>query len=78
MKKLTDKKLKRVEIFYDFEGAWYRIDVESEDGRTETISRTQIEAFLRLEKVFKDLGEVQKLRDSLVTIFGNAPLVQKP
>jgi len=71
-------KLKRVNIRYkDWEvrqNEWDYITVEFTDGRIVDIQREQIEAFKRMESVIRDFQEIERVRDSLVKIFGNAPI----
>lgn len=63
--------LREVTIGYGYDSnEWESITVEYSDGRTVRIGREQIDAFKRMHKVVKDLQDVERLRDELVSIFG--------
>jgi accessory colonization factor AcfC len=65
------KLLKSVDIEYNTSGVWEYINVRYADGDTVQVYRQQVEAFESLSKVLLDLKEVKRLRDELVSIFGD-------
>ncbi len=79
VKKIQRAKLNRVEIRYSYDNnEWANIRVEFESGECVQVEREQVEAFLRIGKVYQDLVAAQALRDNLLKIFGVAPIVPPP
>ncbi|MCJ7631095.1 hypothetical protein MUP77_01645 [Candidatus Bathyarchaeota archaeon] len=77
VKKVQQEKLRQVTIYYDglYENEWQTIRTEFQNGQEVTILRDQVEAFLRVGKVYQDLIKAQALRDDLLKIFGSTPPV---
>ncbi len=79
VKKIQQGKLNRVEIIYDYDNnEWSRIRVDFQTGESVNIEREQVEAFLRIGKVYQDLVATQALRDNLLKIFGVSQFVPPP
>lgn len=84
LKKVKQEKVVRVQVNYDdYESdEWTSINVIYRNGETVHVERLEIEAFLRVGKIYEDLQQVQKLRDDLVKIFGTTgqfvPVDSKP
>ena len=73
-KKVQQEKLKQITIYYDYDdNEWNTIRTEFHNGQVVTIQRDQVEAFLRVGKVYQDLQKAQTLRDDLQKIFGSSP-----
>jgi len=77
VKKVQQEKLKQVTIYYDglYANEWQTIVTEFQNCQTVTVQRDQVEAFLRVGKVYQDLQKAQALRDDLQKIFGSSPTV---
>ncbi len=79
MKRIRKEKLEHVEIYYSKESdEWESIRVRFRDGFTVEVNRSQIEAFLKVKKVVEDLQRVEKLRDTLIHIFGSTTQLAPP
>jgi len=79
VKKIQQEKLRQVEIYYGYDdNEWASITVVFQNNQQVTIQREQIEAFLRIGKVYQDLQTVQALRDDLLKIFGSSQSVPPP
>ena len=57
---------------------WNYLRIEFDNGSSATISRLQVEAFLRIRKVAEDLQAIQNLRDDLLRMFGSRSPIMPP
>lgn len=69
---MKKRHLSEVRINYGYNSdEWENIRIQYDDGYSVSVTREQIDAFKRMHKVVRDLQEVEKLRDELVSIFGS-------
>ncbi|GAI35052.1 unnamed protein product, partial [marine sediment metagenome] len=69
---MNEKKIRKVTIRYSYDtDEWDHIEVSYEDANCSVVTREQIDTFKRMHKIVKDLQEVEKLRDELISIFGS-------
>ena len=67
-------KMRSFEVVLDrVDGTWSEININYYDGRRETISRSNIDAFLRLKPMLEEIKQVEETRDQLNRLFPTKP-----
>ena len=75
VEKIRKEKISSVLIDYAYDSdEWQNISIRYQNGMSAGVSRDQIATFLRMEKIVKDLQEVEQLRNQLFRLFGTQPL----